>query len=173
MREDKNMPRPMLKTPQKTETQTTNILSATQQQTQAQKQQVQQIDKMKLDRLLRQPRSKEYMEALHKLDAGGHVHNQHKVNDIINTIKQEFPEVEISGILLGYVSICYLGKPYEVHTLDLTGGIIEHYKAGQTLPNGMEKARGIAMRGGYEFIEVYVDCCRAVSSNGSVSVITC
>ena len=167
------MPRPMLKTPQKTETQTTSILSATQQQTQEQKQQVQQLDKMKLDRLLRQPRSKEYMNALHKLDAGGHVHNQHKVNDIIDTIKQEFPEVEITGILLGYVSICYLGKPYEVHTLDLSGGIIEHYKAGQTLPNGMEKARGIAMRGGYEFIEVYVDCCRAISANGSVSVITC
>ena len=165
------MPRPILKTPQKNETHTHNILSAT--CNQEQKQQTQQIDKMKLDRLLRKTRSKEYMDALHELDAGGHVHNQHKVNDIINTIKKEFPEVEISGILLGYVSTCYLGKPYEVHTLDITGEIIEHYKAGQTLPNGMEKARSIAMRGGYDFIEVYVDCCRAISSNGTVSVISC
>lgn len=165
------MPKPMLRTPQKTETQTNSILSAT--YTQEQKQQATQIDKIKLDRLLRQPRSKEYMEAMHKLDVGGHVHNQHKVNDIINIIKSEFPEVEISGILLGYVSICYLGKPYEVHTLDVTGGIIEHYKEGQVLPNGLEKARSIAMRGGYEFIEVYVDCCRAISSNGTVSVISC
>jgi hypothetical protein len=39
------------------------------------------------------------------------------------------------------------------------------------MPGGLEKARGIAMRGGYEFIEVYADCCRCVSSNGSVSVI--
>ena len=31
-------------------------------------------------------------------------------------------------------------KPYEVHTLDLTGGIIEHYKTGETLPDGLEKA---------------------------------
>ena len=165
------MPRPMLKQPQ-TQTQTNNILSATQQQTQAQKQQVQQMDKMKLDRLLRQPRSKAYMDALHSLDAGGHVHNQNKVNAIIDAIRKEFPEVEISGMLLGYVSICYLGKPYEVHTLDMTGSIIEHYKAGQTQPGGLEKARSIAMRGGYEFIEVYVDCCRCVSSNGRVSVIS-
>ncbi len=163
------MPRPMLKQPQ-TQTQTGGILSATQQQ--SQKQQVQQMDKMKLDRLLRKTRSKEYMDALHKLDAGGHVHNQHKVNEIIDAIRNEFPEVEISGVLLGFVSICYLGKPYEVHTLDMTGQIIEHYKSGQTLPGGLEKARSIALRGGYDFIEVYVDCCRCISSTGAVSVIS-
>ena len=98
---------------------------------------------LRTPQLLRKKRSKEYMEALHKLDAGGHVHNQNKVNDIIRTIQEEFPEVQLGGVLLGYVSICYLGKPYEVHTLDLTGGIIEHYK----------------------------DCCRAVSASGYVSVI--
>lgn len=164
------MPKPMLRQPQ-TQTQTGNILSATYQQ--EQKQQTQQVDKMKLDRLLRKPRSKQYMDALHKLDAGGHTHNQNKVNEIIDTIRNEFPEVELSGILLGYVSICYLGKPYEVHTLDMAGEIIEHYKGGQTLPGGLEKARSIALRGGYDFIEVYVDCCRAISSNGAVSVISC
>ena len=164
------MPKPMLRQPQ-TQTQTNTILSAT--QNQQQKQQTQQMDKMKMDRLLRKTRSKEYMQALHKLDAGGHVHNQHKVNEIIDTIRNEFPDLEISGIMLGIVSICYLGKPYEVHTLDITGQIIEHYKGGQILPGGLEKARSIAMRGGYEFIEVYVDCCRAISSNGSVSVISC
>lgn len=164
------MPKPMLKRPE-TQTQSDSILSATHKQTQ--KQQPQQMDKMRLDRLLRKPRSKEYMQALHKLDAGGHVHNQHKVNEIIDAIRNEFPDVEISGIMLGIVSICYLGEPYEVHTLDITGQIIEHYKKGQPLPGGLEKARSIAMRGGYDFIEVYVDCCRAVSSNGTVSVISC
>ena len=161
------MPRPMLRTPQN-QTETNNILSAT-----CNNEEKHQMDKMMLDRLLRKNRSKEYMDALHKLDSGGHVHNENKVNEIINTIKREFPEVELSGILLGYVAICYLGKPYEVHTLDITGGIIEHYKAGHTLPGGLEKARNIAMRGGYDFIEVYVDCCRAISANGSVSVIPC
>ena len=164
------MPKPMLK-PVQTQTQANTILSAV--QTQQQKQEAQAIDKMKLDRLLRRPRSKAYMDALHKLDAGGHTHNQKKVDEIIDAIRQEFPEVDISGILLGYVAICYLGRPYEVHTLDMTGQIIEHFKAGQVLPGGMEKARSIAMRGGYEFIEVYVDCCRAVSANGKVSVISC
>ena len=119
------MPRPMLRTPQQTQTQTNNLLSATN-NNQQQKQKQQQMDKMKLDRLLRQPRSKAYMDAIHKLDAGGHVHNQEKVNDIINTIRSELPEVELSGILLGYVAVCYLGRPYEVHTRDITGGIIEH-----------------------------------------------
>lgn len=162
----------MLRAPQnQTQTETNSILSATRTSNQ-QRQQQNQMDMMKIDRLLRKPRSKEYMEAIHKLDAGGHVHNQSKVNSIINTIKHEFPEVELGGILLGYVAICYLGKPYEVHTLDLSGAIIEHYKSGQTLPNGLEKARSIAMRGGYDFIEVYVNCCRAISSDGSVSVIT-
>ena len=131
----------------------------------------QQTDKMKLDRLLRRTRSKEYMDALHKLDAGGHVHNQQKVNEIINTIQNEFPEIELNGIMLGIVSICYLGEPYEVHTLDITGGIIEHYTKGRTLPGGLEKARSIAIHGGYEFIEVYIDCCRCISSNGAVSVV--
>ncbi len=161
------MPRPILRTPQ--QTQSSNILSAARNQ----KQQTQQTDKMRQDRILRKKRSKEYMDALHKLDAGGHVHNQNKVDDIINTIKNEFPEIEIADILLGYVSVCYLGKPYEVHTLDVNGGIIEHYKSGQTLPAGLEKARGIAIRGGYAFIEVYEGCCRAVSSDGTVSVIPC
>lgn len=161
----------MFKTTQKAGSQTKPLLSTTS-STQVTGKQQKKLDKMKLDRILRQQRSKEYMEAMHHLDAGGHVHNERKVNDIIHVIKNEFPEIEISGILLGCVSICYLGKPYEVHTLDITGGIIEHYKIGQKLPGGLEKARGIALRGGYDFIEVYVDCCRAISSTGAVSVIS-
>ncbi|MDE6025286.1 MAG: hypothetical protein K2G45_07530 [Lachnospiraceae bacterium] len=164
----KKMPRPILKMSQsQTQTHTNNLSRTTYSNQQ------QQVDKIKMDKLLRKSRSKEYMDAIHKLDAGGHAHNQNKLNDIINIIKGEFPEIELSEILLGYVAICYLGKPYEVHTLDIAGGIIEHYKAGQTLPNGLEQARSIAMRGGYDFIEVYVDCCRAISSNGAVSVIYC
>ena len=166
------MPRPMLRTPDQ-KTRSDSILSAVSHEDQQQKQQAQQMDKMKLDRLLRRPRSRAYMDAIRKLDAGGHVHNQHKVDEILDAICNEFPEVEIAGIFLGCVAVCCLGEPYEVHTLDFDHGIIEHYKSGQPLPGGMEKARGIAMRGGYEFIEVYVDCCRAVSSNGIVSVIAC
>ena len=162
------MPRPMVRTPQKT--QSASILSTTNRQ--EQKKLNQQMSKLQMDRLLRKKRSREYLNALKSLDAGGHVQNQNKVNGIINVIKEEFPEVELSGILLGIVSLCYLGKPYEVHSLDMTGGIIQHYKSGEALPDGLEQARGIAMRGGYDFIEVYSDCCRAVSVDGTVSVIS-
>lgn len=161
------MPRPIINGA-RTKTETNTILSAV---NQTNKQSAQKMDKMVLDRLLRKKRSKEYMEALHNLDAGGHVHNHDKVNEIIDAISNEFPEVEIKGILLGFVSICYLGAPYEVHTLDATGNIIQHFKVGEPLPGGLEKARSIALRGGYEFIEVYEDCCRCVSSNGFVSVV--
>ncbi len=161
------MPRPLFRPQQMQSAVSLN----TRPQTQS-KQELSQQEKMKLDRILRRPRSKPYMEAMHQLDAGGHVHNADKVDGIIEVIKNEFPEIELQGILLGFVSVCYLGKPYEVHTLDMTGSIIEHYKTGQPLPGGLEKARSMALRGGYDFIEVYVDCCRAISSSGRVSVIT-
>lgn len=158
------MPKPILNPYQsKKQTQAIHIMASNLKQPQ--------IDKLSLDRLLRKSRSKEYMDAIHQLDAGGHVHNKKEVNEIINTIKSEFPDVDINGILLGFVAKCYLGAPYEAHTLDLVGEIIEHYKRGETLPGGLDKAKSIALHGGYDFIEVYTDCCRAISSNGSVSVI--
>ena len=158
------MPKPILNSYQsQKQTQASHIMTSNLKQSQ--------IDKLSLDRLLRKSRSKEYMDAIHQLDAGGHVHNKKEVNEIINTIKSEFPDVDINGILLGFVAKCYLGAPYEAHTLDLVGEIIEHYKRGETLPGGLDKAKSIALHGGYDFIEVYTDCCRAISSNGSVSVI--
>ena len=170
LREVITMPRPMLKRPDtQTQSKQDSLLSASYKPKSSV--QTNQNNKMALDRLLRKPRSKAYIESMTKLDAGGHVNNKAKADKIIEAIKQEFPEVEITGIMLGIVSKCYLGNPYEVHTLDIACSIIEHYKIGHTLPGGLEKARSLAIRGGYEFIEVYVDCCRAVSSNGSVSVI--
>lgn len=162
------MPKPMLQRPQ-TQTNSDSLLSATQQN--KTNQQAQQMNQMMLERLLRKPRSKRYMDAIHKLDSGGHVHNQHKVDEIKNAIREEFPEVELAGVMLGIVSKCYLGAPYEVHNLDIVGDIIEHYEAGRRMPGKLENARGIAVHGGYDFIEVYSDCFRCVSPNGAVSVI--
>jgi len=131
------------------------------------------IDTLTLQRILRKKRSKKYMEILQTLDAGGHVQNQEKVNELIEAIRQEFPEVELvkAGLLIGIVSKCYLGHPYEVHILDCTLSIVEHYKQGQTLPNSMEKARALAARDMYQYIEVYTDHCCAISSDGTVSII--
>ncbi|MDO4543936.1 MAG: hypothetical protein Q4C01_05215 [Clostridia bacterium] len=158
------MPKPILN-PSQVKNLTESVLSATP------KQRPQHMDKLKLDRLLRKTRSKEYMDAIHRLDAGGRVHNREKAEELITTIRNELPEVEIEDVLLGIVAICYLGKPYEVHTLDVAGKILSHYKSGEPLPPLLEPARGIALHGGYDFIEIYVDCFRCVSSIGTVSVI--
>lgn len=164
------MPRPMLKTPQ-AQTQTkTNVLNTMQTQ-QQQKQQQKQVNRVMQDKLLRKSRSKAYMDAMHKLDAGGHVHNQALVKEIIDAIQEEFPEVTLEGELVGIVSKCYLGDSYQVHTLDYAGGIIEHYRRGEAMPNGLDRARNVAMRGNYDFIEVYTSCCRCIGNDGSVSVI--
>lgn len=119
------------------------------------------------------PRSKEYVEAVQKLDMAEHVQSRKKLEKIISTLKNEVLELEIPEKLLGYVAVCYLGQPYEVHTLDMEGQIVKHYKEGQALPNGLERARNIAIRGEYAFVEVYADCCRGVGVNGSVTVIAC
>ena len=139
------MPKPLLHQWMQTNSKDKNLLNISVAQKSTEKTQ---IDKLKTDRLLRKQRSKTYMDALCKLDAGGHVHNAKQGEEIHNAIHNESPEVNLSGILIGYVAICYLGKPYEVHTLDFTGNIIEHYKPGKLLPNDMEKARSIALYGG-------------------------
>lgn len=105
------MPRPMLK--QKPQTQTNAILSVTPRNEKKQAQM--QTNKMQLDRLLRKKRSRQYMDAIHKLDAGGHVCNQEKVNSIINAIKEEFPEVDLSGISKSMGSGLYI--VFSPHTI--------------------------------------------------------
>ncbi len=165
------MPRPMIRAEQKNQVNTDNLLSAT--FNQEQKKGNQQMDAMVVDRILRQSRSKKYMDYIHSLDSGGHVHNENAVREIMQMLQEEFPELDISGMLLGFVSKCYLGDPYEVHSVDVIGNIIEHYPRGVPMPNGLEKARAIAMCGSYDVIEVYSNCCRAISPNGGVSVINC
>lgn len=189
------MPRPMLKMPEQetktqTRTQTTTqsalllrqpqtmlrtrtdtrsellIRSAdTQQRTKAT------LNQMQIERVLNKKRSQKYIDAMKRLDAGGHMHNREQVQAIIDIIREELPEIEIDMGPIGIVSKCYLGAPYEVHTLDVTGSIIEHYETYRSMPSGLEKARVLARSGQYEFIEVYTHALRAVSSNGSVAVL--
>lgn len=73
---------------------------------------------------------------------------------------------------LGPIMIMSGHRPMQVTGFETPGHTRSYYKAGQTLPGGLEKARAIAIRGGYDFIEVYVDCCRCISSDGSASVIS-
>ncbi len=120
---------------------------------------------------LRQPRSRAYVDAVSKLDAGGHVHSREALEALLQAVGQEMQELNAQFWPVGYVSKCYLGAPYEVHSLDCTGNIICHYQAGQPLPDGMERARTLARSAHYACIEVYHDKLIAVAANGDVSLI--
>ena len=120
---------------------------------------------------LRQRRSKSFVDQIGKVDAGHHHHNQQALDQLIAAIGAEFPELTIEQRPLGIVAKCYLGHPYEVHVCDLAGGIVEHFKMGQPMPPLFERARSLARHNTYSFIEVYADTLRAVSEDGSVSII--
>ena len=120
---------------------------------------------------LRQKRSITYIEAVGKLDAGGHVCNRHDVDALLDAIRDELPEISIEHLPLGLVAKCYLGRPYEVHTIERNGHIIEHYVAGRSLPGALERARGLALHESYAFIEVYTDKLIAVAMNGDTSLV--
>ena len=49
--------------------------------------------------------------------------------------------------------------------------IIQHFKGGETLPQGMERARSLARSDHYAFIEVYTDKLIAVGVNGQTAII--
>lgn len=122
------------------------------------------------ERLLRCKRSSEYIEALTKLDTGN-ADISSEINRILDEIRKEFPLIEIPGDLLGYCSKCYLGRDYEVHMVDFTGRIIQHFKKNEPMPNGMEKTRTLAVDEHYVIIEVYTHCMRAIDEDGNVAVI--
>ena len=120
---------------------------------------------------LRQKRSQKYMNAVTQLDAGGHSCSTQSVQALLEAIRQELPDITVEALPLGIVSKCFLGPPYEVHTLDLSGSIIRHYKDGEGLPHLMERARTLAVHPIYAFIEVYSTKLIAVSVNGQTAII--
>jgi hypothetical protein len=120
---------------------------------------------------LREKRSPSYVEAMKRLDAGAHAHDAEAAESFINAIRQELPELSIDQLPIGIVSRCYLGDPYEVHTLGRDGMIIQHYKRWEPLPGPLEGARGLSLHPGYAFVEVYPDKLIAVSENGSTSLV--
>jgi len=128
------------------------------------------LDPLKLEKRLREKRSSKYMEIMKQLDISGCHMDQQKYQEFIDAINQEFPDVDFENQLLGIVATCYLGQPYEVHTLDLTGNIVVNYKRNEDMPGLLNRARSLALHGGYDFIEVYIDCLRAVKSDGTVTV---
>jgi hypothetical protein len=120
---------------------------------------------------LREKRSAKYIEAMNRLDAGGHQQNAAATQELLDAIAAEFPEIGIDQRPLGIVSRCYLGEPYEVHRCGLDGNIIEHFERHRAMPPLYEHARGLATHGAYAFIEIYAGSLRAVGADGSVAVL--
>jgi hypothetical protein len=117
---------------------------------------------------LRRRRSPAYLSALASLDGGGRIVDRDKIAELREAISAEFPPG--AGMPLGWVAKCYLGPPYQVHILDLAGGIVEHYRGSDPLPGLLEQARSLAAGGRYAFVEVYPDKLVAVAADGATSV---
>lgn len=130
-----------------------------------------QLSKAELDLRLRMKRSTRYIQTIAQLDAGSHCKDVAAVEALIAAIQEELPEVTIEKQPLGIVSRCNLGEDFEVHTLDRSGCIVQHYRRSQSLPALLERARSLALHPQYVFIEVYVDSMVAVRANGDVSLI--
>jgi hypothetical protein len=119
---------------------------------------------------LRVKRSPAFMAALTKLDSGTHGINREAAQALVEAVCAEFPELTMDQLPLGIVAKCYLGEPFEVHTLDIAGGIVTHFKRGEPMPGGLEKARAVALNPYYAYVEVYPTSLRPVRPDGSVTV---
>ncbi len=129
------------------------------------------LSKAELESRLRQKRTANYIRTMTQLDAGCHCQDPRAVEALIAAIQQELPEVTIDKLPIGIVARCCLGGDYEVHILDQTGGIVQHYRNHQSLPPLLERARSLALHSQYLFVEVYVDSLVAVRPNGETSLI--
>ena len=129
------------------------------------------MDKAVLEKRLRSKRSNEYMKAMKKLDIGGCEQCKKQFDDCVEAIRNEFKDMPENNLLIGLVAKCYLGDPYDVHTIDMSGDILVHYKTSQSIPALIERARSLALHGEYEYIEVYIDYLCAIKGDGSVSIV--
>lgn len=165
------MPRPLLLTPEQQRQKVKNAESLLLNSGKTNQKSKTRLNQMQMERVLNKRRSKSYVSAMKRLDAGGRMHNQRQVEELIKLIQEELPEIEVDAFPIGIVAQCFLGAPYQVHTLDVTGGIIEHYETYRPLPGMLEKARHLASSGYYAFIEVYNTALRAVKEDGTVAVL--
>lgn len=120
---------------------------------------------------LREKRSAAYLDLFNKLDSGEKVISKAQTQQLIDAVKAEFPELPDSAMPLGIVAACYLGHPYEVHSIDMERCEIRHYRVSEPLPTMLEQARNIALHPSYAYIEVYKDCLRAIDKHGEVAVV--
>ena len=112
-------------------------------------------------------RSKKYFEALNNID-NDLLTDTNKIDKLIEQIQNELEIPGITEMPLGIISKCFLGHPYEVHTLDMTGNIIRHYKINEKMEPLFEPHRSLALHHAYAVIEIYKDKILLVQEDGSI-----
>ncbi len=117
-------------------------------------------------KLLTAPRSARYLTAIGRLDASATLRPV-ELAEVVDALHREFAD-KWAAVPLGFVGRCYLGAPFEAHTLTVDGQIIEHYQRGQALPGPLEQARSLVRTEHYLVIEVYSDRLVCVRGDGSV-----
>ena len=121
------------------------------------------------DRDILKKRSKKYLDLISGLDAKT-LSDTKGMNELIKAIQEEFGTAELSSLPLGILSKCFLGHPYEVHTLDLSGSqIIRHYKTTETMEPDFEKARSVAKHNAYAMVEIYKDKIILIREDGTAT----
>ena len=121
------------------------------------------------DRDLLKKRSKKYLDLIAGLDAKTLTETK-GMDELIKAIQEEFGTAELSNLPLGILSKCFLGHPYEVHTLDLSGSqIIKHYKITETMEAEFEKARSVAKHNAYAMVEIYKDKIILIREDGTAT----
>ena len=111
------------------------------------------------------PRSRRYLDSFARLDAGTTL-TPAELSQIVDDIRREFTE-RWAALPLGLVSKCYLGHPFEVHTLAPDGDILQHFRLGEQLPGPLEGARTHSLSGLYLAVEVYVNRFVCIRPDGS------
>ncbi len=121
------------------------------------------------DRDILKKRSKIYLDLIAGLDANT-LTDTKGMDELMKAIQEEFGTAELTSLPLGIVSKCFLGHPYEVHTLDLSGSqIIKHYKTNETMEADFEKARTVAKHNAYAMVEVYKDKIILIRKDGTAT----
>jgi hypothetical protein len=121
------------------------------------------------DRDLLKKRSRKYLDLIASLDHPS-LTDTKGMAALLQAVQQEFGTAELASLPLGIVAKCFLGHPYEVHTLDLNAGqILRHYKSNEAMAADFEKARTLACHHAYALVEVYPDKLILIREDGTAT----
>lgn len=146
-----------------------------------------------LDKELRKPRSRAYMEIFDAIDMlsandeeiiaklresmdeeAFEEFSEMTAEELIEEIRlsflEEFNEMqeELKKVMIGVISKCYISG-CDCHAIAPDGGILQHFDANGPMPPNLEKGRAVFRKyPDCKCVEVYSDCCRVVNDDSSV-----